>query len=90
MQTTAELPAININQTIKHMGMVMMTLAATVGMVELPEQHAKAVTAPQAIVFATQTPDSSHATERRAREEAGPHYVSYSAAMRTPGRTGRF
>lgn len=89
MQTTAELPVININQSMKHMGMIMMTLAATVGMVELPEQHAKAVTAPQAIVFATETPDSSH-TQRREREESGPHYVSYSAAMRTPGRTGRF
>ncbi len=84
------------NHVARNTGLILMTLAATLGMVELPEHpNSKIVLNVQPVfAFATEntaenTAIESKSSQRREREEAGPHYVSYSAAQRTPGRTGR-
>lgn len=95
MQTTAEnntTTNFDIREVAKHTGIVLMTVAATLGMVELPEHpNSKVALSTQpSFVFATENVSAEHqSSQRREREESGPHYVSYSAAQRTPGRTGR-
>ena len=82
----------SIQDAAKNLGLVMMTLAATVGMVELPEHpNSKIVVNAQPVfAFATNNTGAEHqSSQRREREESGPHYTSYSAAQRTPGRTGK-
>ena len=74
-------------------GIILMTAAVTLGMLEMPE-HSKRVIVPNqpAPEFAENgnetNPDSS--ALRREREETGPHYVSYNVTQRTPGRTGKW
>ena len=75
-------------------GLLLMTAAATTLMVKVPEHNDKrAVLVPQPAYSApgqiaeNEMPGNSM---RREREETGPHYVSYSVAQRTPGRTGKF
>lgn len=99
MHTSDSKHNINFSATeaAKNTGIVLMTLAATLGMVELPDHpNSKIVVNAQPVfAFATNnvttenTATESKSSQRREREEAGPHYVSYSAAQRTPGRTGR-
>lgn len=71
-----------------------MTLAATVGMVEVPEQHNQKVAimpVQPTLAFATPGAENQEPNPvRREREETGPHYISYGVNQRTPGRTGRF
>lgn len=70
-------------------GLVLMTAAATIGMVELPE-HPNKVIVPNQPVFAVATDTNERgSTLRREREETAPHYISYNTSQRTPGRTGR-
>lgn len=92
MQKQQTTTTFNIQEVAKNAGLVMMTLAATIGMVELPEHpNSKiVVNAQPAFAFATNNTGTEHqSSQRREREESGPHYISYSAAQRTPGRTGK-
>lgn len=73
----------------RSLGLAVMTLAAVVSLVEIPEHNLKpAVIAPAlaSVIEEVRGPNP----ERREREEAGPHYVSYSANQRTPSRSGQF
>jgi hypothetical protein len=77
----------------QNIGMVLMTAAATLGMLELPEHpNAKVVISSQpAFSFATNVSnDEGSNLLRREKEETGAHYISYSTIQRTPGRTGKF
>lgn len=72
-------------------GLVLMTAAATIGMVELPE-HPNKVVVPNQPVFAVASDTYNNERDnplRREREETAPHYISYNTSQRTPGRTGR-
>ncbi|PIZ61607.1 hypothetical protein COY17_04085 [Candidatus Saccharibacteria bacterium CG_4_10_14_0_2_um_filter_52_9] len=83
-----------ITDIAQQTGIVLMAAATTLGMVELQhEQPGNKVIAQVQPAFATvteQTQQDPGSLLRRKREEAGPHYVSYSAAQRTPGRTGKY
>jgi hypothetical protein len=73
-------------------GMLLMATAATIGMLELQEHPGdKRVAVPHqpSFAFAGETSHTGNDSQRREREEVGPHYVSYSVAQRTPGRAGR-
>jgi len=74
-------------------GLLLMTAAATTLMLEVPEHPDKrAVLNPQP-AYSAPGQVAEHepgSTMRREREETGPHYVSYSVAQRTPGRTGKY
>jgi hypothetical protein len=80
----------------QQLGLLLMTAAFTIGMVEMPEHGAgQKVIVPNQPSFAfAQNENEGGApngdnTMRREREEAGPHYVSYNLSQRTPGRTGK-
>jgi hypothetical protein len=74
-------------------GLLLMTAAVTIGMVELPEHANNKIIVPNQPSFAFANNNSGEANPnnplRREREEAGPHYISYNIAQRTPGRTGK-
>ncbi len=86
-------PVDKLAEVAQQAGIVLMTAAVTLGMLELPE-HSKRVIVPNQPV--PEFADSENKTDsndnilRREREEAGPHYISYSVAQRTPGRTGKW
>ncbi|MDB5170624.1 MAG: hypothetical protein JWO35_318 [Candidatus Saccharibacteria bacterium] len=95
MQTTTKTTTnnFNIGEAAQHAGLVMMTLAATLGMVELPHESSNSkamVNAQPAFVFAAENQSAGHENpQRRDKEEVHPHSASYSATQRTPGRTGK-
>jgi hypothetical protein len=71
-------------------GLILMTAAVTLGMVELPDRpNAKVVLPNQpAFAFADEN-DEANNPIRREREESAPHFISYSEIQRTPSRSGR-
>jgi hypothetical protein len=82
-----------ISDAAKQGGILLMAAAATLGMFEVPDNpDRKTVIVPNQPAFATasQPTGDQGTTLRREREEAGPHYISYSVTQRTPGRTGKF
>ena len=77
-----------LTTAIEQVGFTLMTIAAVAGMIEVQDRPLRtAVVSP---VFAFANEGSGSNPERREREEAGPHYVSFSAFQRTPGRTGKY
>ncbi|MDL2363376.1 MAG: hypothetical protein QFB86_03270 [Patescibacteria group bacterium] len=90
MQTLTEALSQNPMQNIAmNAGIVLMTVAATIGLVEIPEHRETkiAVSTQPAFVFATEIGGADSA-QRRERDDIHPHHISYSAFQRTPGRTG--
>ena len=73
----------------QNVGLVMMAAATTLGLVELGDHPNKIVLTSRPIFAFENAGEQELNSVRREREEAGPHYVSYSVAQRTPGRTGR-
>jgi hypothetical protein len=72
-------------------GLILMTAAMTIGMVEMPDE-AKKVVMPHQPVFAfagNENGSNDPNSLRREREETGPHYISYNVSQRTPGRHGK-
>jgi hypothetical protein len=82
-----------LTDTAANLGLVLMTAATTLGMVDVPQHPDKRVVLPTrpSFAFAGQNAESElqSSTLRREREETGPHYISYNVAQRTPGRTGK-
>jgi len=79
----------------QQLGLLLMTAAFTLGMIEMPEHGNQKAIVPSQPTFAFAqnqneggAPNGDNAM-RREREEAGPHYVSYSVNQRTPSRTGK-
>jgi hypothetical protein len=84
---------LNIDQLGKvagQAGLILMTAAVTFGMLELPEHGNSRIVLPNqpALALAGENTDNNNPL-RREREETAPHYISYTVAQRTPGRTGR-
>lgn len=71
-------------------GLVLMTAAVTLGMLELPDHPNSRIVLPNqpALTFAGENEEANNPL-RREREESAPHYISYNVAQRTPGRSGR-
>lgn len=83
----------SLEQISQNIGLVLMSAAATFGMLELPDHPNAKVVVPNQPVFAFATQLSEEGNNnvlRREREESAPHYISYSVTQRTPGRTGRY
>jgi hypothetical protein len=82
-----------LSQAGSQLGVMLMTAAVTLGMLELPEHPNSRVVVPgqPAFVFAENSGDANpnNPIRREREEETGPHYISYSVAERTPSRTGK-
>jgi hypothetical protein len=91
---TVKTPLDQLATIAQHAGLVMMTAAATVGMLELPEHPNKVIVPNQpAFAFAgenTNVNSENNNPIRREKEEVETHYVSYASYQRTPGRTGKW
>lgn len=77
----------DLKEISRHLGFALMAAAALAGLVEMPERPNKTALLIPAYAVNIEANDSHPA--RREKEEAGPHYTSYSAFQRTPSRTGR-
>lgn len=88
-KTTAD----TIGDIAASVGILLMTAATTLGMLEMPDQSNSKIIMPSQPAFALASQATEQPAEssqlRREREETGPHYTSYSVAQRTPSRTGR-
>lgn len=72
-------------------GILLMTAAVTVGMLELPNHGNNKIVVPNQPALALASENSNQELDnsaRREREETAPHYINYSVTQRTPGRTG--
>jgi hypothetical protein len=74
------------------LGVVMLSLASTYGMLDLP-QHARAQilsTSRPAFAYANSNDNSGKNNPiQKTREETEQNYVSYSVSQRTPGRSSK-
>lgn len=82
-----------IGEIAKQSGFLLMAAAATLGMLEVPDHPSRQVIMLQQPVFSMASSgvdDMGQANQlRRERDEAAPHYMSYSVAQRTPSRSGK-
>jgi hypothetical protein len=71
-------------------GLILMTAAVTLGMLDLPDHPAAKIILPNqpAFVFAADNEEANNPV-RREREESAPHYISYSESQRTASRSGK-
>ena len=82
---------VNLAELAQQAGIVLMTVAATVGLMELPEHpNARIVVPNQPAMAVVGVNNEGNNPLRREREETAPHHISYSEIQRTPGRTGKF
>lgn len=79
-----------LSEIAEKAGMIVMTAAAISGFFELPSHGIVRVALPgqSSLAFAN-LDDELNSPVRREREEAGPHYVSYSVSQRTHSRSLR-
>jgi hypothetical protein len=88
MQTTIQ----SLQSISQQVGMLLMVIATALGILELPDHPSRRLVIPSHSVFAyvSNIADQKENPLRREKEESAPHYISYSVAQRTPGRTGRY
>jgi hypothetical protein len=72
----------------KQLGIVMLSLGTTLGMIDSPG-HTRGVIVPNQPAFAYATINDRSSPIKRSSEETETHYVSYSVSQRTPERSGR-
>ncbi|HWB39019.1 MAG TPA: hypothetical protein VG604_02140 [Candidatus Saccharimonadales bacterium] len=97
MVTKTKITKSTLNQLISNaqqVGLVAMTAAATLGMLELPDHTANKIVVASQPAFALAGENANLNEEfnnpiRREKEEVEEHYISYSVAQRTPGRHGK-
>lgn len=70
-------------------GLLMMTAAVTLGMVEVPHHREKAVLTHQPAFASVSNFEHGENPLRREKEEHNPHHMSYSSFQRTASRTGK-
>ena len=71
-----------------HAGLVLMAVAATLGVVEGTDQFEKRALVAQPSYAQTEYKFENN-NQRRERDEVGPHYLGYSTSQRTPSRSGK-
>jgi hypothetical protein len=71
-------------------GLILMTAAVTLGMLELPDHTNTKIVLPNqpAFAFANNNAEANNPI-RREREESAPHFISYSETQRTASRSGK-
>lgn len=70
-------------------GLILMTAAVTLGMLELPDHTNAKIVLPSQPAFAFAGDNEENNPVRREREESAPHFISYSEVQRTASRSGK-
>jgi hypothetical protein len=73
------------------LGITLMSIATTFGMVDLPSHLRAQITVPTArpaYAYVNESNDKTNSLQR-VREDTETNYVSYSVSQRTPARSGR-
>ena len=79
-----------LGELAQQVGILLMTAAATAGMLELPTHPSAKIALPSQPSFAFANEDEEiNNPIRREQEETMPHYISYSVSQRTPARSGK-
>lgn len=85
--------SVALSQIATSTGVLLMTAATTLGLVDVPAHPDKRAIVPNQPAFSFANDTAQQEAEgnqlRREREETGPHYVSYGISQRTPSRTGK-
>jgi recombinational DNA repair protein (RecF pathway) len=78
-----------IAELSRQAGLLLMSAAVTMGMLELPDRSTRVVLPTQPVFAWANEKEQNQNTLRRESEETDQHYISYSVAQRTPSRSGR-
>lgn len=70
-------------------GLILMTAAVTLGMLEMPDHTNSKIVLPNQPAFAFAGDNQENNPVRREREESAPHFISYSEVQRTASRSGK-
>lgn len=91
MATKTKNPTVidKLSEVTQQAGLVLMTAAFTLSLIELPEHSSRIIVPNQpALALAGQQETGSDSNSmRREKEETHPHHVSYGISQRTPSRT---
>ena len=88
---TTQTKVTKLYQVAQQGGLLLMSAAVTLGMLELPDRPNSRVILPSqpAFAWANENEELNNGnTLRRESEETAPHYISYSESQRTPSRSG--
>lgn len=92
-KTKIEKTTETINQAAAQAGIIMMTAAATLGLVHIPHESEKRAVLPSQPAFAVAHVENYHPAGgedmRRERDEVHPHSHGYGLSQRTASRAGR-
>jgi hypothetical protein len=82
-----------IAENLQNVGIGLMAVAATIGMVELPQEERRAIIVPHQPAFAFNEPangeQGNNPLRREKENEVGQHFVSFNSVQRTPARSGK-
>lgn len=82
-----------ITDASQQVGLLLMTAAVTLGMVEIPQHPNSKIVLPAEAIYAqvggAGAGEENNGTLRREKEEHGPHFVGYSNIQRTHARAGK-
>ncbi|HET9098199.1 MAG TPA: hypothetical protein VFN51_01125 [Candidatus Saccharimonadales bacterium] len=70
-------------------GILLMTAATTIGIVEMPDHVRTQAIVPGRAVFAFAYDSGNSNLLKREKEDTAPHYISYAETQRTHSRAGR-
>ncbi|HVX24412.1 MAG TPA: hypothetical protein VG992_03675 [Candidatus Saccharimonadales bacterium] len=76
-----------IHQAAEQAGLVLMSAAVTLGMIEMPDHPNARIVLPNQPILAVEENSELNNPLRREKEEVEQHYISYSVAQRTPARS---
>ena len=84
-------PVDKLAEAAQQGGVMLMTLAVTLGMLELPNHPNNRIIVPNQTSFALaiENGEEDNNPIRREREEIAPHFIDYSVTQRTPARSGK-
>ena len=87
---TDKMPIDQLSEVAQQAGLILMSAAMTIGMLESPDHGATKIVLPvqPAMALAGENAENNNVI-RREREETAPHFISYSEVQRTPARSGK-
>ncbi len=85
----SKLPVNHLGELAGQAGIIIMTAAVTLGMLEAPDHNTSKIILPNQPAFVFAENGEENNPVRREREDTVPHFISYSEVQRTAPRSGR-